>query len=388
MHARHGHQPCNICKETFPCLRCIPCGHLFCLKCLEKYRKSNQSAGDELPCPTCRLPFRIPAAGFGDLPSTFSSSVHVEGSSVDWAIDTAEYCFEHTESIKTLPDGGINTPLVLASSYCVPCGQNLCDPCCAKHRMTRHTGTHKIVLFFEKEKEIALMYDWAAPTQCGRHENQRLEIYCKDCYEVLCVICHATGGHKEHVCWDLAATAGEFNELFEGDVRQLNRCKTEMRDELTELEAYKKALNAQTVDAGKKLDEIFERLKQTIDSFKRQMADELRNLAIDRLKAVGTRKQEIEDQTSSVELTRTRIGNLMERGSACDVSTRGKGLRDAVEKTMEQHRQGESGRLRRVLPNFTPGATRDVERAVRAMVGNIRMTGIYVVTGKRYLSSD
>ena len=61
---------CSICTEEYTDPRVLPCGHTFCLKCIETWSK-NKHPGDNLACPLCRKEFTLPSNGVGDLPKNF-----------------------------------------------------------------------------------------------------------------------------------------------------------------------------------------------------------------------------------------------------------------------------------------------------------------------------
>jgi len=58
---------CCICTEVFTDPRVLPCGHIFCLHCLQSYCKDKQP-GDRKPCPLCRREFFLPDNGIPGLP--------------------------------------------------------------------------------------------------------------------------------------------------------------------------------------------------------------------------------------------------------------------------------------------------------------------------------
>jgi len=61
---------CPICTEEFTDPRVLPCGHTYCLKCIEAWSTDRQP-GDELACPLCRKQFTLTSSGFSNLPKNF-----------------------------------------------------------------------------------------------------------------------------------------------------------------------------------------------------------------------------------------------------------------------------------------------------------------------------
>jgi len=64
---------CSICTEVFTDPRVLPCGHIFCLHCLQSYCKDEQP-GDSKPCPLCRREFSLPDNGIPGLPKIIYTS--------------------------------------------------------------------------------------------------------------------------------------------------------------------------------------------------------------------------------------------------------------------------------------------------------------------------
>src|ERR1043165_417190 len=63
---------CCICTEVYTDPKALPCIHTFCMKCIQETGlKTNKEPGDEMPCPICRRPFKIPQEGFCGLPKHF-----------------------------------------------------------------------------------------------------------------------------------------------------------------------------------------------------------------------------------------------------------------------------------------------------------------------------
>jgi len=62
---------CSICTEVFTDPRVLPCGHIFCIHCLQSYCKDKQPSK---PCPLCRREFTIPDNGIPGLPKYIYTS--------------------------------------------------------------------------------------------------------------------------------------------------------------------------------------------------------------------------------------------------------------------------------------------------------------------------
>ncbi|KAK3602057.1 hypothetical protein CHS0354_025233 [Potamilus streckersoni] len=59
---------CPICLSSFQCPRLLPCGHSYCVGCLQSYidgKRDENPCMTVLPCPTCRHPTHIPELANG-----------------------------------------------------------------------------------------------------------------------------------------------------------------------------------------------------------------------------------------------------------------------------------------------------------------------------------
>ena len=62
---------CPVCRQVFTDPRVLPCGHTFCLQCIDAWRNAKRTTMKKMPCPLCRKMFLLPKSGVGGLPTNF-----------------------------------------------------------------------------------------------------------------------------------------------------------------------------------------------------------------------------------------------------------------------------------------------------------------------------
>src|SRR5580692_8130703 len=144
---------CGICLEPFKKPKALPCLHMFCLECLEKYGKDEVPEA-KLPCPFCRREFTIPKDGFKNLPGNFFIEQLAEErkySSISATTPPQLVCEMCDEEDRGKSQSSSVT------KYCVDCGQNACDICVRPHKNARGTRNHKVVPIEDGTKHQTLM---------------------------------------------------------------------------------------------------------------------------------------------------------------------------------------------------------------------------------------
>jgi len=134
---------CPICTEVYTDPRVLPCGHTFCLKCIEAWSKDKQP-GDNVACPLCRKEFTLPSNGVSDLTKNFFVANFLEMkelTSVESRTNGCEAC-----------SGDEATEMKVATVYCVECHQKLCQACEDEHKKFKVTRRHQTVVLGSADK--------------------------------------------------------------------------------------------------------------------------------------------------------------------------------------------------------------------------------------------
>ena len=309
---------CPICTEVYTDPRVLPCGHTFCLECIETWSKDKEP-GDELACPLCRKELTLPGNGVGDLPKNLfvANFLQVkELSSVEGKTRSCEVCSGSDEA----------TEMKVATVYCVECQQKLCQACEKEHEKFKVTSRHRRVELVSEALSVKLSL-----STCEKHVDKYLEIYCFDCELVICMTCYITV-HNEHKCSDVNEIADEFRERMTGNI---NAGSDKCRAMLTKIEIEKNDFTEQVAKAGMEISEKAEQLKRMIDVHKEELMNELSSMKQKRMKEIESVREEIERQLMSMENYKKYMDEVRQKGTACDIVRAASGLQDSADELLK-----------------------------------------------------
>ena len=173
---------CEKCDEHYKDPRMLPCLHTFCLACLEK-ELGTQESRDTLHCPNCKEKVTLTENGSSDLPRDLQKANEAEMARISEKVAGAngqcEACGRSDASGK-------------AVAFCIDCDEFLCTSCNERHRERRKTAEHSVVTADEslsKTKDTGTHCRGPYQMTCSLHKNQMLDVYCKQCQELICKNC-------------------------------------------------------------------------------------------------------------------------------------------------------------------------------------------------------
>lgn len=287
---------CPICNEELQDNRCLPCLHMFCLKCLELYRKGKPK-GKPLPCPVCRQEFTFPKSIEG-LPRNFFIDKLLEAHKIkaqDMLPKICEICSEDTCKRRFTSDLiRDNSNIALATRFCCDCDQHLCLSCDKQHKKIKATKWHKIIdiTSVTYSQELKPM-----PTYCIAHNTKEAEVYCQDCKMVICWQCKALS-HNSHASLEVSSATKDLASQLEEHIKKISKhldnkqayiqklmeCEKSYTDKITAESAYickehsklhriitenegklQKSLSTSTAAPLKAFSELLEKLEADID---------------------------------------------------------------------------------------------------------------------------
>ena len=217
---------CVSCGVRVEELKCLPCLHSLAL--CEKVECQEKMLQQGVTCEICDEVFSIPPGGLPSHPfalrKTVSSQYQKEG----------VVCQEDHEEKRA------------AVSYCSDCDFFICQECVDLHRSKKMLKRHQIQSINETLEGGSTKEDIF---QCAEH-NEKKKLYCHDCQQMICAICHSVGGHKTHSVSFINDKLGELNRSTLTQCVLSARGQTKaLSNALQEVEASEASLQQQSADA-------------------------------------------------------------------------------------------------------------------------------------------
>ena len=307
---------CPICNEELQDNRCLPCLHMFCLKCLESYRKGKPK-GKLLPCPVCRRDFSVPKS-ISDLPRNFFIDKLLDAAKIKKQDVLPKFCEICSEDIckkrSTTNNALEETKVALAIRFCCDCQQFLCVSCERQHKKIKVTSLHKII----DSNSVTDSQDLRPrPTYCIAH-NKEAEVYCKDCKMIICWQCKALS-HSGHASLEFSSATKELAAEFEEYVKQMSNRLLITEDAILTLvqreKSYADETNAELDKIGREQRKLYRNLTENGDKLKKALSTST-TVHLEALKAC---RKQLEIDAADLNRRKVYIEQMIHLGNASDL---------------------------------------------------------------------
>ena len=229
---------CPVCLNILERPLMIPCGHVYCEKCILKllqsqlnnknknnnnnnnnYNSHSMSTDQTICCPLCNAMYPIPSSGVRafvcplplmNLVEKIRQLKHLKGNNDD------------NKDNLILCDNGDNK---IAVKRCITCKAFYCDDCLS----TLHKST--------RDHQLISLEDYAfsksSVRNCPIHQNEELNLYCTEDHTIVCARCIAKYGfHQHHRCESVVQVRANLftkSSLLE---KQITKNFNKMKDDL------------------------------------------------------------------------------------------------------------------------------------------------------------
>lgn len=184
---------CPVCQDVFTDPVTLPCGHDFCLTCIQAVWETDGSDKAPLFCPECQV--LLPS----DL--TLETNISLQTKVKDFISNrrsTAEPKSSPSTSSTILCDHCIETPSQ-AVRTCLTCDASLCQAHALQHELRSALSEHTVVEVTGDPLSL----------KCREHRDE-LKLFCTEERVPVCCLCVLVGAHKNHKAHQLHEACTDF----------------------------------------------------------------------------------------------------------------------------------------------------------------------------------
>jgi len=301
---------CAICAGDLTDAKMLPCSHIFCLKCIDKWSESKEHEG-KVSCPVCREECDIPEGGTAALPQDRFVEKLLEVKRWSTTLSQGDVlcdvcCDDEEESGKK------------ATVYCIDCRRNMCEQCCRHHQKFRLPGVHKLIEH-KGDMDVDELLLKFPESMCDKHPDKSLEIYCFDCKMAVCMMCCLLS-HNSHKYSDIKEVAEDLGKQMSSNAESLAVKVTECQAVLKNIEEHEKEFCNSVAETEKMVCERADKLTQLIEQHKQSLLAQLEVSRDKQLKQTATVRDEIERRQIVLENFIRYCNEVRHKGTACDIA--------------------------------------------------------------------
>jgi hypothetical protein len=181
--------------------------------------------------------------------------------------------------------------------------------------------------------------------------------------------------HKVHHSVNIIEASKKFSEQLQQCIPQLMDCIEAVQIEVSEQDKDKIGLLTKVSDTKSRVNRAYDQLLKVIESQSSDLLSKLDSFKTERLKAMQTRADECVRQSAILESFKKYIEELIEQGSACDVSRSVNYLLARSEELIRSQESFNAGRLMKDRVDFTSANIPDITSGRTLMIGQLRFNG-------------
>lgn len=236
---------CPVCMDLFNDPVTIPCGHNYCMSCINTYWSSEGGSG-KYNCPLCRQIFtQRPVLKKNTTLAALAEEL--KNATLD---DSTEISSEASGDV--FCDFCTETKLK-ASKSCLTCVASYCKQHLQGHYSTPALKKHKLIKPISKIQE----------TICSRH-GEVMKVFCRTDQQCICHLC-SMDDHKDHDTVLAAEERAERQPEFQATQKDIQLKTKEKEKGVKELQQRIQAVNLSADQAVKDCEKIFRELNRLVE---------------------------------------------------------------------------------------------------------------------------
>ncbi|XP_068604497.1 tripartite motif-containing protein 16-like protein [Brachionichthys hirsutus] len=265
---------CSVCLEVLRDPATIPCGHSYCLDCIEDYWNRPKQKGP-FSCPQCRQAFNPrPLLSRNTVLAEVVEKFQQSGSQ-----EAAAAAAQPRNKPKEARCGVCTGKKPKAVRWCLTCSESFCSDHLRVHNERFHGKAHRLLPAGEQPREAAL---------CPQHDRS-LRLFCRTDLRFACSLC-VKESHANHDAVPVAEERAERQKkLQEASLKSLQKLK----DADKELRYVVRYIKHSTEAAVEESERILSRLIRSIE----KQSGEVKELLRVQERAALSRVEELLEET-------------------------------------------------------------------------------------------
>ncbi|XP_075933417.1 E3 ubiquitin-protein ligase TRIM11 [Anarhichas minor] len=238
---------CPVCQDFFTDPVTLPCGHGFCLTCIQAVWETEGSEEGPFFCPECQV----------FLPSDLTLEINT-------SLQTKVKLFAANKPATTSSsaihcDHCIETPSV-AIRTCLTCDAALCQAHALLHQQRSALREHTVVEVTGDPLSL----------KCREHREE-LKLFCMEERVPVCCLCLLVGMHKNHKALQLHEACKDFKSMLETTMSQLLKRRSEAEHAIRDLGSLYTQTVKSAADFRERISDKYSRIRVVLDGDERLM---------------------------------------------------------------------------------------------------------------------
>ncbi|KAM6922487.1 E3 ubiquitin/ISG15 ligase TRIM25 [Lycodopsis pacificus] len=250
---------CPVCQDFFTDPVTLPCGHDFCLTCIQAVWETEGSDEGPFFCPECQV--FLPSDLTLETNTSLQTKVKLFATNTPSTTEpwTTTPSRATTSSSAIHCDHCIETPSV-AIRTCLTCDAALCQAHALLHQQRSALREHTVVEVTGDPLSL----------KCREHREE-LKLFCMEERVPVCCLCLLVGMHKNHKALQLHEACKDFKSMLETTMSQLLKRRSEAEHAIRDLGSLYTQTVKSAADFRERISDKYSRIRVVLDGDERLM---------------------------------------------------------------------------------------------------------------------
>ncbi|XP_073347204.1 tripartite motif-containing protein 16-like [Pagrus major] len=272
---------CSICLDLLKDPVTIPCGHSYCMNCIQSYWDTLDEKKTH-SCPQCRQSF-TPRPVL--VKSTVLADLVAELKKTGLQAAPADLCYAGPEDVACDVCTGRK---LRAVKSCLSCPASYCEKHLQPHFDVAQFKKHKLVEPSEKLQENI----------CSRH-NEVMKIFCRTDQQTICILC-SMDEHKGHDTVSAAAERTERQRELEVSRQNIQQRIQDREEDVKVLQQEVEAINGSADKAAEHSEKIFTELIRLMEKRRSDVKQQVRSQRETEVSRVKELQEKLEQEITEL----------------------------------------------------------------------------------------